>query len=573
MSSEFIRNKTGANQIATARRQQKQLKYFTQSSVQEDITGAYFSAWAQSQYATNDFFLNWIKTCLRQKNFLSVFKFLRYPLASAKLINDEVKPQLKRVFYSEDGYSKYIIRNKEVQEPEDLEGSEFNEQIFDALLFNSNDVVVCDLKDVNTPYRTIVPIDRIIAIESHCGEIHKIAYTAEITLPSGERRTGYLYIDEMQYAFYEKESDDIPLIVVPHDLGECPADYVSDESWDMESDIVRKNIFSYVRTDLEEYVFLKALQRMTDVNGTIPVVTKLKTTEVSKEGRIADAAKQEPMSAASLPKSANKNIGSDFPESESPMQAGTIYNVPQIKKTSDGSIDMDVVKNFINHFYTPVECLKFLNERLAQVRENIVSTVLGDFTESSQSAKNELQVSKSYVNKQDKLRSISSALSRLRTNSDKKMLGLKHGIDSVYCDYFFGSDFFLETQQDLFDLFKTAPNVIERKNILVRQSQNRNRFNPDRAKKDALLYELLPYASDLDFTTALDQNLVTAENKVLQTQFNYYVALFEAQYGDILQFYMALNSSNSEKLIAIKNILLELIKPEVVKVTAIAPQN
>jgi len=565
MSSEFIRNKTGANQIAIARRQQKQLKYFTQSSVQEDISGAYLSAWAQAQYATNDFFLNWIKLCLRQKNFLSIFKFLRYPLSSAELINDEVKPQLKRVFYSEDGYSKYIVKNKEVQEPQELDGNQFNEQIFDALLFNPNDVVVCDLRDVNTPYRTIVPIEQIIAIESHNGRVKKIAYTAEVALPSGERKCGYLYIDSEAYKFYANEADDIPTLVEPHDLGECPADYVSNEAWDMEADIVRKNIFSYVRTDLEEYVFLKALQRMTDVNGTIPVITKLKLTEVSKEGRLADAASQEPMSAASLPKQSNKNIGNDFPESESPMQAGTIYNVPQIKN-SDGILNMDIVKYFLQHFYTPVECLEFLNKRLSDVRNRIVSTLLGDFEESNTSAKNEMQVSKSYVNKQDKLRHLSNALSKLRTNSDRKMLGLKYGIDSIYCDYFFGSDFFLETQQDLFTLFKDAPNVIERKNILIRQSQNRNRFNPDRAKKDSLKYELLPYASDLDFNTALEQQLVSAENKVLQTQFNYYISLFEAKYGDLLEFYNALNSSNSEKLIAIRNILFDLIMPEL-------PQN
>lgn len=568
MSSEFIRNKTGSGQISIARRQQKQLKYLTQSSIQEDITGDYFSAWANSQYATNDFFLNWLKTCLRQKNFLSVFKFLRYPLSSAKLINDEIKPQLRRVFYSEDAYSKYVIKGKDQTEPELLHGSDFNEQIFDALLFNSNDVVVCDLNDVNTPYRTIVPIENIIAIKSHNGKIKEIAYTAEITLPSGEKKCGYAYINDEQYAFYEKESDDLPILVEPHDLGECPADYISDEAWDMESDAIRKNIFSYVRADLEEYVFLKALQRMTDVNGTIPVITKLKTAEVSKEGRTADASNNEPMSAAALPKQSVKNIGNDFPGSESPMQAGTIYNVPQYKNTQTGEINMDVVKNFINHFYTPVECLKFLNERLLEVRVRIVSTILGDFDESSSSAKNEMQVSKSYVNKQDKLRHISKALSKLRTNSDRKMLGLKYGAGSVYCDYFFGSDFFLETQQDLFLLFKDAPNVIERKNILVKQSQNRNRFNPERAKKDALKYELLPYASDKDFDTAIAQRLVSPENKILQTQFNYYIGLFEAQYGDLLEFYNALESSDSEKLIAIRGILIDLIKPELNKITA-----
>lgn len=572
MSLDFIKKRYGSNEIAIARRQQKQLRYLTQSSVQEDATIEYYRNWAERSYATDDYFKNWIKTVLKQKNFISVFKFLRYPLPSAKLINDRIKPQLKRVFYADDAYSKYVIRGKEVSAPEELESNEFNEMVFNAILFNHNDIIVTDLSEANRPYRQIIPIENVVAIDSHRNKIKKICYTATVIIDS-EEVSGYLVMDDERYAFYTSLDDDaIPRIDTAHDLGVCPADYISNESFDTYTDIVRKSIFSYVIPDLEEYTFLKTLQRMQDANGTFPVQAKMKAQEKTRDGRIAAALPNEPMAAASLPKSQNKNIGSDFPNNSDAMsQPGTTYEVPVIDK--DGNINMDVVKNYIQNFYIPVDILEFIDKRIERVENTIISTVLGDFEETNQSAKNELQVGKSYDNKLDKLRSVSLNMSWVCTNSDWKFLAMKHGPKSVYVERFFGSDFFLESQQELYNMFANAPNPLERRNTLVRISQSRNKFNPDKAAREGLLYKLIPFASDKDFATALEQQLVSDENKVLQTQFDYYVSLFEAEYGDILLFYNTINATDSEKLVVIRKIITNLITPNIPKKTTEQPQT
>jgi len=50
--------------------------------------------------------------------------------------------------------------------------------------------------------------------------------------------------------------------------------------------------------------------------------------------------------------------------------------------------------------------------------------------------------------------------------------------------------------------------------------------------------------------------------------FTYWISLFEANYGDITEFYNNLQASNNEKLITINNLLIDLIEK-----SAILPKN
>lgn len=548
MSKEFLKERKNAKYIATANKQQKQINYFIQSKIQEDVTREYIEQWANRKYATNDYFLSWVKSVFKDANFLTFFKHLRHPLPSAEILNNEIKPQLKRVFFAEDSHFNYTIRGKSQETPEELKAEKFNEKIFNALFNRFNDVVIVDLNDVNSPYRYFIEIDDVLSIEEdEDGNITKIAFEAE----NQDGKEGYLYIDDKSYIFYDENYN--LASETPHDLGICPADYVVNESF-CDKPVIKKSILSYVKNNFEEYVFLNTLLRVAELNGALPVVTKLKTQDVKKNDDIkGDLNGKEPMAANAI-SSQQAKIGSDIPKSDPTLQAGTIVNVPLVKK-NDGSIDMDVVKNYLNFFYIPTECLEYIKTRVQEIRIGIIQSVVGDYQESNQSAKNELQVSKSYVSKQDRLRDISIILSTLRKNSDLKMLGLKYGINNVSVDISFGTDFFIETEAELMELYKLAPNPIERKNILIRNNQNKNKFNQSKSERNNILYHLLPYAADADFQTALSLELVQDIDKKLQTQFSYFVGLFEAEYGDILEFYKSLNGTDSEKLIYIRNLI------------------
>lgn len=559
---DFIKEKKNSRYIHAAQRQQKDLCYFTESSLQQEITYEYLKQWAERKYTGNDRFLNWVKNVFRTDNFLSFYKYLRFPVASARIVNDEIKPQLKRVFHAEDSFFKYTINKKEVECPEELKDQYFKTAFFDALLFEHNAIVIHDLDGINKPYREIISINHVVAIDSYNGKIRKVAFIAELET---EEKTihGFSYMDDERFAFLDRDYNIIS--DVPHDLGECPADWLSSENFSSDNDIVKKSIFSYVKPDLEEYVFLKTLQKMTEPNGAIPVTVKLKGNVIDKSGRdIKGTSEKEPMSSNAISQQqATQTSTVNGNTNDNQLQAGTIINVP-FNKDANGKIDSDIVGNYFKFHYIPIEALNYLNDRLKEIPINIINAIVGDYQEQQTQAVNELQVGKSYDNKQDKLRWVSGELTRISTLSAFKFLALQHGKENVHVDLFFGSDFFLETTQDLYDQCAVAPNPIERRAVLARLAQSQNKFNPQKAERTSIFYKLMPYATDKDFDTANARGTIDYVTFEYQTRFIYWITIFEANYGEITTFWNEMkDTKESEKLILINNLIKQIIKSEV----------
>lgn len=561
MSKEFIEKKYNSIALNDAVRQQKQLTYFTTSNVQEDIRADYFEQYVDRKYYTNDVFLNYVKQVLKTDNFKSFLKYYRKPNPASKLINTRIKEPLSRVFFSEDSYFNYVINGEYVEHPIELE-DDFEEKLFNAVFYSYNDVIVHDLSDVNKPYRCFVSIDKVVSIKVEGKYIKKIAYCAETEI-NDEKVYGYAYIDDEKYEFYDKDYNLV--ISTLHDYELCPATFVVDDRFYPVGDendpqgVVKKSFFSYLRSELEEYTFLKTLQKLTDSNGAFPIVTKVETKEISQEGEDFDALNGEPMSVLQLGSQASKEARSTAGSGgNSQLQPGTVISVPAVEK-ADGSIDVELSKNFFKFHYTPVEILEFINKRIKETEQDIIVSAIGDYSEKNDVSMTELQAKQGYVSREDKLRWLSSVMSFSRQNSDRMMLSLAYGKDNVKADIFYGSDFFLETQDKLYEMFKMSPNAIERKNILIRLSQRRNLFNREKSKREVILYKLMPYASDKDFELAISQGLVDETTFKLQTQFSYWIALFEANYGNIVSFWNSMNTKESEKIILLNNLITNFI--------------
>jgi hypothetical protein len=559
---DFVKSKFGSTELAQAAKQQQDLAYFTQSSIQENITQAYLDAWVEKKYTSDDMFLNYVKHVFRTDNFIGFFKFMRNPLPSAELINNRIKEPLERVFHSDDSFFKYNIRGEMFHDIPELESKKFNRDIFDTLLFRHNNIIVTTVIDINTPSRQIIDINNVIAIDSHDSVIHRIAYAAVFN-----DTNGYMYMDAAEYVFLDKDFEIIDR--VPHDLGETPADFIAQSPF-ADEDAVRSSMFSHVRGDLEEFVFLRTLLKMTEPNGVIPVVTMLQS-KTNKDGKDTKAqGKGEPMASNKMG-SQQASITGDITPSTNLMQAGTILSVPTMLK-DDGSIDTDIVQNYFNFFHMPIEPLDYVKNRIEDLKTDIIISLLGNFSEQDEEAKNRLQVGMSFVNKEDKLRSLSGELTRIKNLSDFKYLALWHGKDNVAVDGFFGSDFFLETQQELFELFEKAPNPVERKNILIKSTKNTYKFNAPEKNRQVLLYHLMPYCADIDFDKAIARNIdpITFE---YQNRFNYWIGLFEAQFGDIWLFFEALEGENSTKILLINNLIINLIPTPKPLIDGTEPKN
>ena len=554
---EFVEQGTGKLSLDVAKRQQKQLSYFLTSEVQEDVRYDYFEKFANSKHYTNDVFLNWVKSVLKHKNFLTFAKYFRNPNPSSRLINTRIKEPLSRVFFSEDSYFTYKVGNENIDFPEELD-DDFEQKLFNAILFRHNDVIIHDLSDVNEPFRRILEIEKVTSIEVKDDCIERIAYTAYVQI-GDKMEPGYIYIDDKKYQFYNASYD--LLLTEPHDYGRCPATFVVQRYFDLDP-IVKESIFSYLRGDLEEYNFLKTLERMSNANGVLPIVTQLDTTDVKEDGEDFKVGPGEPMSLDQIGGQVSKEARATAGIGEgTDLQPGTVVKVPIVEK-DNGAIDMELVKNYFNFYNTPTEALEYLNKRINELENKIIIDAIGDYQERNEASMTELQVAKGFVSREDKLRWLSSTMSFARGKSDDMMLSLKYGKGMITVDVFYGSDFFMETQAKLYEMFKNSPNAIERKNILIRLSQRRNMFNKEKSKKEVILYKLMPYASDKDFELAVNNQKVSDILFELQTRFAYWIARFEATYGSIVSFWDSSPTSESETIIMLNNLIYNLIQNE-----------
>ena len=560
MSKEFIKAGYNSASIQKAVTQERQLNYILNSSLQDDrVDQQYLNQWAERNYQTSDFFLNWVKSIFKTENFLTFFKYLRYPLPSAKIIHNRIEPQLLRVFHAEDSDFRYDVKSKDYSDfKQDLNIKKFNSEMFEQLLYKHNSLIVSDLDPViaNKPYRYFIDISDVKSIKEERGIIKKIAFKGCIN--ESEESTdelGFIVIDDKSYSFYNEKYELVS--EVAHDLGYCPVHFISPKKVNGDF-VVRESLFTYVRQEIEEFNFLKTLQKMTDVNGMIPVVSKV---EASKQNE--DRPTGQPQNNAIVGQMSSAIYNQNSTLGTGDLQPGTVHEIPiDAIRSDDGSINMDAVKNYLNFHYTPIEALEFINKRIAEVERSIVSTVVGDVLESNESAKNEDQIAKSVSILENTLRSFAEAFNRIRKLSDYDQLALKYGterVNEVFIHY--GTDFFLESQSSLFDDLAKAPNALERKNIIVRISNNRYKNNADQLSRQQLLYDLMPFVSDKDFSQALELDIVSAINKDYQLRFNYWIDQFEALYGDIVTFYKVMdNESKAERLVFINNIITELIK-------------
>lgn len=558
MSKEFIQKGVNKQHINDAAIQERQLAYFTQSELQtNNITSSYLTAWAERNYATNDYFLSYVKSVFKTENFLFFFKYLRKPVPSAKLINNKIKPQLNRVFTAENSDFKYDVTNVDQGEiKETLKHKMFEEELFDKLLYKHNSIVIEDLDsdNANEPFRYFVDIDNVKSLDHNGKRITRIAFGGCVEIED-EKIEGFIYIDDDKYQFYS--ADYKLLLESEHDLGVCPADFITKNKY-KENFIIRESLFTYIREELEEYTFLKTLQKMTDPNGALPVVTKLETdsgeTDTKGDSNEPNGDNIMGSQAAAIFNEINNNQIGD-------TQAGTIHEIPlEAIKKSDGTIDMEPVKSYLNFFYLPVDALNYIKTRISDIENSIISTMIGTIDSSNEESKNEMQIEKSIIVLENTLISLADILNHITNKSDWKMLSLKYGKERVNEVFnFYGTDFFLESQSKLFEDLEKAPNPIERKNILIRINQNKFKNNKDQSLRQKILYDLLPYVSDKDFEIARNAGLDSITLQY-QLRFTYWIGIFEAQFGDIVTFYIGLDTDAATKLVTINNLILDIIR-------------
>ena len=69
------------------------------------------------------------------------------------------------------------------------------------------------------------------------------------------------------------------------------------------------------------------------------------------------------------------------------------------------------------------------------------------------------------------------------------------------------------------------------------------------AKRVSIMYKIMPFSNQKEFDAAVSNNLVDDITKLMYLRFNYWIDMFEAEYGDILSFGLILKGLIKKRLL------------------------
>jgi hypothetical protein len=567
---EFIEKCKYKPEISEAIAYEKKLSYFIQNHNADTYINSDTSI--DGVWNSANPFINWMRGWMRKENFESFMKFLRHPLPTVSLIKDDIIPELKKVFDATNAYYDYEFSSNasKLSSEKVLEkhANFIKETIFPELINNHNSVVVTDFVNKKDPYYLIVKIGNVKAVEPTIdGKIKAIVFEGKNA--AGEER--YYYYTDQFYSVYIKDGDNyIEESKELHEIGQCPADFISVEPLNSEKFVVREHIFSDQLEKFENYVNYYTLQKMCLPHGAIPVITHYKKNN-NKNGEGCGTIFENGTKcfrgyvAGQNGVLGNKDSLIPCPvcNEKTIIQAGTIIGLPVPKFGDSGERPFDLNANFVKFHYIPVDILKwwneFVNEKYSEIKYQIVGKGVED---SNGQAKNKDQIARGNQTLENTLIDLSGKLSALKASLDFKKLKIIYGKAFKSCYVDMGTDFYLETEFELRDSLAKAIDPIDKENLISRINYSIYKNNPGKLERNNLLYKMLPYSTLTD-NEFLSLSPVDPKLKELRLNFKYYIDAFEAEYGELHEFfnlYFGENVSMSEKLTIARKLLIEKIQ-------------
>jgi len=562
---DFIKECKYKPEISEAIAYEQKLAYFIQTHLNSDI---YINSEesVDNLWESSNPFMNWIHSWMREDNFRSFLKFLRHPLPTASLIQDDVVPELKKVFDATNAYYDYQFTSKSAELSAsylDKYSNYYKDVIFEELINSHNSIVITDYKDKREPYRFTIKINSVKAIEPNKdGSIKRIAFVG-VNSEGVER--WYYYTDEF-YAVYTKEGEDfIEESKNPHDIGQCPADFISVEPLNVSKFAVRKSIFSNFLEKFENYVNYYTLQKMCLPHGALPIITHYKKNNAACGSTFSNGTKCVDKYIADqngMLGSKDKLIPCPVCNPKTIIQAGTVLSLPVPKFGDNGEKPFDLNANFVKFHYIPVDILTWWDEFIDKKYSEIKYQLVGKGQEDSNGqAKNKDQIARGNQTLENTLIELSGKLSKLQTSLDTKSLKISHNKSFKKAFIDTGTDFYLETEFELRDSLSKAIDPIDKENLISRINYSIYKNNPVQLERSNLLYKLLPYSTLTDSEFIGMQN-VDPQLKELRLNFKYYIDSFEAEYGELNNFfnnYFGENVSMIKKLDIARELLIKNI--------------
>jgi len=497
-------------------------------------------------------FLTWISRWMSPKNKKKLLKFLEFPLETAGIVQDDIIPQLGKVFEANNRHFSYVL--KDVDQTKDAisylgsikQEKFFKEDVWKAILFQHNSVLITDLIDVNEPVNSLVNIHNIEAID--LGKKDSIRWIVFRDRRRGFRKEDGSTVTDLWYYYtasffsvYTKNEDGEFVLLAEelHDLGKCPAQFISPDPITTNKHVVRKSIFSNQRRRFQLDTALRMAWDYYTFHGALPVTTLYKQ---SKEacgtqfstftkchgGWLATQDQDNKITFQFNNGNPDEKVPCPKCNQSNPIKVGTVVSFP-VPKFGPDEKPFDLNASFVKFPHAGVDVSTWFKGYIESIEIAIRQDIVGTEKENVKvKAQNELQVTKSFTPLENTLTSLSTLLSDVRQEADTQIIKLRSGpdsIDHIITDY--GSKFYLQNEQELIEDRTKAINPIERLETTERIIDVRFRNNMEQRSRERLLLEMLPYNGLTDTDVRADKNTINPIDFELRMNFNRYISEFE----------------------------------------------
>ena len=501
--------------------------------------------------AHNDF-LAWVKQLLPADKFNYFLQLFRYPLKTNALVAD-IFNEFEQIFAAKNAIFNWNFTSREYANDFEYyrtkvlkEQEIWRTEGFQALKTMINSIVVVDMPSESTnpaqPYFYFVPIENVVDVGFTLAPPDTLDYVAfRIDSPDPEKPRIAVYDDKYYRVMELDKSEYIEIIKNPHSLGYCPAKFFYSNKMSQTDPITRESEISKALEDMNWYLFFHVSKKYLDLYAPYPIYSAYQQDcdykddkgnvcsggiLINEEGQYV----QEGNAIRKCPICSNKNL----------IGVGTFLEIPAPEAADDADL-----RDPIQRLDAPIDSLKYNTEEVDRLRKEIFYNCAGEVVDNpNEQAKNELQI-------QTKYESRKTILIRTKKNFDiihkfvtDTICRLRYGNNFIDSTINYGTDYFLKTSDSYYETYRQAKtagasdtelDIITDNRITIEYRDNHSKL--DRIK---LLIDLEPYQNrttkELTELLRSAPQVVNEDLFIIKLNFSNFIARFEAENGDILEF-------------------------------------
>jgi hypothetical protein len=527
-------------------------------------------------------FMAWVKQLIDPNKYAIFEHLLTDPIPTID-VSEAIFNEVKKVFEAQDRHISYQFVNPDLNEDFDKYLKQLQDEPFwrvDGLhvIKNAyNSIMVVDVPSVPEtglepingvvlserpkPYYYVLPIDKVLQIEIDKYS-KRVEYIFFVDVCTPDR--GYIF-DDGFYRTLTRENGKWRVIgESSHDLGYTPAKSFWASKLNGDSQIRKRGLVTNSLGNFDRLLFKIVSENHVELYAEYPIMTMFsqKCDYMDATGNSCEGGKVKKLMKNGFGGSEYVDTYETCPKCNggvASLGAGSIFEAPAMTKSDDPNL-IDAVK-FVT---VGVESLKWINEKVSNLKNELTYSIIGIVDEVSGIAINKDQVQSQYESRQNVLLDIKNNLEDIHRWTHETVAFLRYGKSFKAATINYGTKFFLQTAGQLNEQYLKSRDsgipAFELANQRVQIYETKYRSNPDMLQRIRILMAIEPYQ---DYSISQIKDLITLQNifdkrqLLLKLNFDSYIQRFEREMTDVVSFMQF--APFSQKVNMILEILLSYV--------------